>query len=260
MSDGQNTQHSELVIPEKHELVTSSAGLTKRALRLATTVYSRPEVEKAFAGETKRAIQIALERPRRWEYILTAELLTSRIARSRTILKNSRAGVIGVTSSRVSGAELTKWIGTVGKDLKINTQQWLNIGSELMTSWGSPGDAGDPLKIKDAVDKSISCCNNVICHLIELQSKIPPDTYRRLKELYSTWLANVADEYLAELEQMAIELERPSDTARTIRLSLKFSPESVDVLATEMSRLNQMALSRQIDPFSKPTDLESASD
>lgn len=252
MSDEQNPQGNELVIREKYELITLSPGLTKRALRLAQAVYSKPDVEKSFVGETERAIQIALERPRRWENLLTAELLTSRIALSRTILKNSRAGVVSVTPSCISGAELTKWIGTVCKDLKINTQQWLNIGSELMASWGSLGDSGDPLKIKDVVDKGISRCNNVIHYLIELQSKIPPDPYCKLKELTITWLANVADEYLVEFERMVLELETPSEEARTIRLLLKFSPDSANACADEMSRLHQLALARQIDPFAKP--------
>jgi hypothetical protein len=251
MSGGQNTRHSELVISEKHELVTSSAGLTKRALRLAATVYSRPEVEKAFAGETKRAIQIALERPRRWEYLLTAELLASRIAGRRTILKNSRAGGFSDTPIGVSGAELMRWIGTVNKDFMLHAQQWSTFGSELMASWGPPGDSGDPLKIKDVVDKGISWCDKVIHYLIELQSKIPPDPYRKLKELTITWVVDVADEYLAELERMVIELETPSEGARAIRLLLKFSPNSSNACADEMARLHQLVLVRQIDPFIK---------
>jgi hypothetical protein len=103
--------------------------------------------------------------------------------------------------------------------------------------------------------KYVSYYNNLVRFLIELQSKVPPEPYRRLKELTITWLADVANEYFVEYERMAIELETPSEGARAIRLSLQSSPEAASACIAELSRLKQMIHLRQIDPFSKPQNL-----
>lgn len=252
MSNEQNEQRNELVPDSERGLITQSVGLAKRTLRLASAIYSKPAVEKAFAGESKRAIQIALERPKYWEYLLTAELLKSKLELSKSKFDSWQRGIIHTTPVMVSGQELITWIGAAHKSLRSMGEHLQSINKELNGSWGLPGESRDPLKIKDVVDKIVNSCDIPIRLLIELQSRTPPKPFHRIKEIMITLLVHIANEHIAEFERAADELSQPLVSNRTIKVSFHIPDEILQVFNTEMARLNQMALSRQIDPFSKP--------
>ena len=255
MSEEEYANQNALVLSGERRPITQLSRLTKRGLGLATAIRSRPAVEKAFAGETERTIQIALERPRRWEYLLTAELLRSKVAQSRTKFDNWQRGMIHAAPIAVSGKELTEWIGVALEDVKSQLEQLTPvIKGELPSSWGPPGEPGDPVRIKNVVDKIISFPDNLVRLLIELQFRIPPEPFRKSKEIQIKMLTDLIKEHFAQFEHLAEEIEKPAQGIKKIVLSFQIPNETVQAFKAESSKLSRMAESFEVDPFSTQTD------
>lgn len=180
----------------------------------------------SYASESSEAQRLAREKPKYWEFLLTAELLKNKIAEVRRQFERQKIGLAHVPSRLLSGREFLDWVQAKLHDL-ISVigalQKQLPI---IQDSWGPPGKPGDVQKIKQGVDEFIQLCNQLVDWEKDLQSNIPPEPARRLKETMKGWTEGV----LQEMERLPVELLRPfKDCAEPtgefkIQLTLKSPP------------------------------------
>lgn len=195
---------------------------------------------KEFTNETVRARQIALDRPRFWEYLLTEELLRSKLTKVRRDFNDLQRGLIYKKSAPMKGHDLTAWLSSKCNDL-ISLVQLVNLAltEELRSSWGPPGKAGDAVEILRAVDKVILGCNELLNWEIDLRSVIMPKSFIELIEHMKGWTS----ELLIEVDKVPDELAKPFSQANpsgqyTINLVFK-APPSVTEFVAEVQRLSE---------------------
>ena len=168
----------------------------KRTRILKGTVYirhedrtvgiSRAELERLltkglyvlFKDENDRVKQIAYERPDYWEYILTAELLKSRMEKIRTLYNDLNMGLVYKKTTILDGKEFIDWAQGKTSDLESLMRVFAQLFThEVYKSWGKPGEPGDPVEILMVCDKVFESCKALIEWKSELYSIIPPNAF-----------------------------------------------------------------------------------
>lgn len=158
-----------------------------------------------FAGESPEAQRLARDKPEYWEFLLTAELLRTKLREVRNQFQRQQAGFIRFPSYLLTGREFFRWVV-----LKMEDMQGLATVLEghlppIQEAWGPPGKPGDPLKIKKTVDQLISCCKQLLEWEQDLCAATPPDAAKGVKNSMKGW----TEVFLAELEKLPAELSRP---------------------------------------------------
>ncbi len=161
---------------------------------------------KEYAGESERAQQIALERLTYWEYLLTEELLRSKLGQVRRKYNEFQRGLLYKPSRRMRGREYFAWIRAKYTDL-LSLVHVIKTAftEEIVASWGAPGEPGDPIEIKLAVDKLTNGCEGMLDWELDFKTVDPPEAFDRLKELMSGYTFI----YFDEVERIPEELSKP---------------------------------------------------
>ena len=159
-----------------------------------------------FLNETERAQKIALDRPRFWEYLLTEELLRSKLARIRRSYDDLNKGLLFKQSRLMRGREFTDWAIAKCKDIE-RLFHIIQVASttELRASWGAPGEAGDPIEIKRATDYLVKACEELLAWELDFVSTTPPAAFENVKRKMAGWTSAV----LSELEKLPDEIAKP---------------------------------------------------
>lgn len=193
---------------------------------------------KEYASESERAQQLALERPEFWEFLLAEELLRSKLGQVRRKYNEFQRGLLYNRSRKMTGREYLSWVQAKVEDIvSLFNVIKTAFSEELVASWGAPGEPGDPIEIKMAVDKIITACNDMLEWEIDLKAVHPPEAFNRLKELMSGYTFM----YFDEIEQMPDRLiepfKQPNPEGKiTINLLLDENPIT-DELIKESKRL-----------------------
>lgn len=193
---------------------------------------------KEYASESERAQQIALERPRFWEYLLTEELLRNKLGQIRRKYDEFRRGLLYRPSKKMRGGEYISWIQGKYTDLLslINVVE-KSFTEELVTAWGAPGEPGDPIEIKLAVDKIVGGCQGMLEWELDLKSVDPPSVFYRLKELMSGYTLIYFDEVARMPEELSRPFQQPNpEGVIQIELVFRAHPNS-DEIRAELKRV-----------------------
>ncbi|HEX8843473.1 MAG TPA: DUF4062 domain-containing protein [Pyrinomonadaceae bacterium] len=193
---------------------------------------------EAFASESPRAQQLALDRPDHWEYLLTEELLRAKLTQIRQSFNELNRGLAYRKSRSLNGREFFNWVGAKCTDM-IALIELLTIVAteEIPASWGQTGEAGDPLEIKHAVDKLLLACDGMFEWEADFRSVTPPESLQRLKELMQGWSAH----YFTEMERFPDELAKPfrePNPQGEFTITFKFdSPLNMNEINSEMAKI-----------------------
>lgn len=122
----------------------------------------RLQPHQAFIKESPRTQQLVDEKPRFWEYLLTEELLRSKLKEVNRCLDELDRGLVYKSSKILSEKEFFDWCSAKANDLVALIHLFaVSLDQDLTTSWGPLGSSGDPVEIKRAVDKIIDGCNEL---------------------------------------------------------------------------------------------------
>ena len=227
-------------IPWREGTRTRSATRTE-LIRVLSLMHARGTVLpiKEFVNETPRVQFLAIERPPFWEYLLTVELLKSKLSVVRRRYDELHSGLVFTRSQIIAGKEFLKLIEEKMSDLIVLVELISSIVQrEIPASWGPSGVPGEPLEIKRATDRLINACNE----LIEWESDIirvrPPSAWEKIQQLLKGFTA----ELLSEIERFPMELGEPFETENprgeyNINLVFNIGGERVQQLSVEVSRL-----------------------
>jgi hypothetical protein len=192
----------------------------------------------SYADESSEAQRLAQERPQYWEFLLTAELLKTKLAEVRRQFERQKVGLAHVPLRGISGLEfLVNWIPLKMEDLMSLSDGLSRQLQVIQASWGPTGQPGDVQKIQQSVNEFIHLCDHLVEWEKDLHATTPPEEAQRLKNSMKGWTEVV----LREMERLPGELLRPFEggakpnSALNILLTVK--PPSFDDFYAEFEAL-----------------------
>ena len=234
-----------LEIPWRQGTRTRSANRSE-VLRIFSLVQNQGAFVplRIFTDESPRAQNFAIERPPYWEYLLTLELLQPKLRGVRRKYDDVRAGRTLQRARVLSGKEFFSIIKEKINDL----ESWLQVMKfcverEIPASWGEPGEPGDPVEIKHAVDKFIHTADALVQWEADILSVRPPELFRDLQSL----LNGTTVSFLESMEEFARLLGEPFQageptpgTVVNLHLDIGFQEGKIDELHYEMERVSAL--------------------
>ncbi|WP_263410462.1 DUF4062 domain-containing protein [Terriglobus tenax] len=166
-----------------------------------------------FQRESERAKYFVENRPEYWEHLLTAELLESRLSRTRRQLDDVIAGRVLGPHTHVNGKKFNEYVQSKLSEL-ISTMEKLVyvITKRIPESWGPSGIAGDPMQIYEAVSE----VDDILAALVSAESETfrihPPESMLQVK----TALLGVTDTFTDTL------YKAPSEIRSTIEQAINY--------------------------------------
>ena len=193
-----------------------------------------------FKNESEKARKIVLERPELWEYRLTEELLRSKLEPIKEDFEALNDGLIYRKLNKVSGKEFMDWVETSMLDLSNLCGMIAQImNKELALSWGKPGEEGDSLAIKRAIDRMIDCCKELFGWEENRISILPPEAFQKLAKIMNNW-TSVVFVQVSNLQQELSKLLSKPNLKGSYDITLTFeSPENINDWHKELKRLNK---------------------
>lgn len=157
---------------------------TQRATREdLDAIYRGDETRKLLLNESDRTLYLALQKPKFWEYLLTAELLQTRFKALDKEFSNLRKGLIFSRTIILDLAGFMEWVKPKFEDMtRIMHVFMVTINEEFSVAWGPPGVPGDVRKILEAVTHIEGACNELLRWDIEMDSVMPPENCLALHE------------------------------------------------------------------------------
>lgn len=238
-----------LEIPWREGTRTRSATRAE-VLRMLSLLQSQGTLLpiREFANETPRAQSLAIERPPYWEYLLTVELLKSKLSPVRRKYDEVHAGLAFRRSRIVPGKEFSTLIQEKMNDLITLAEIFsLCVQKEIPTSWGESGVPGDAIEIKRATDRLAAACDELVQWESDVLSVQPPPAFATIQQL----MKGFTSQLLSEIERLPVELSKPfesqnTNTTHTITLEFDVSCDGrIDQLVAEVARLTKII---QADP------------
>lgn len=191
----------------------------------------------SYANESSEAQRLAREKPKYWEFLLTAELLNTKLAEVRRQFERQKTGLAHVPTKPIGGREFIDWIQAKISDLLLMVEALKNQMPIIQDSWGPLGKPGDVYKLKQSVDDFIQLCHELVEWEKDLRSTTPPEQARKLKDTMKGWTEGV----LEEIERLPVELLRPfkdsPEPKGKIEILLVIKPPSFDAFNTEIAVL-----------------------
>jgi len=200
-----------------------------------------------FAGESREAQRLAREKPDYWEFLLTAELLKSRLAEVRKRFKRQQDGSLPIPSYIMTGREFLKWVPMKMHDLSSLAQALEGQLPSIQEAWGPLGKPGNPSEIKKSVDQLAAYCDQLLHWEQDLCAARPPDAADGVKNSMKGWTEVI----LKKLDQLPEELLRPfqgnSKSKGEIRIMLTLTAPSFEKFYEEFELLKTRKTAEWID-------------
>ena len=198
----------------------------------------------ALIQQSPRAQNLAIERPPAWEYLLTIELIKTRLQLSRRKYDEVCAGRVHTRTRMVSGKEFARIVREKMSDLESWTRVltgWVDV--DLPNAWGAPGEPGDPVEIKRAADRFIGAANELVEWETEIVSLRPPEMFETAMNLMRGLTSRLFEEMERFVQLFSEPFENglpPSGTVINIHLVLDFAAGKIDQIGAEMDRLTSL--------------------
>jgi hypothetical protein len=191
----------------------------------------------AFLPLSRRAEQIAREKPDYWEFMLTAELLAVRMAEVRSQLDRIQGGRKHIQVKPVNLEQLFDLISANFTDLANWSQACTAHFKRIEASWGEPGQAGDPLEIKRSVEEFVETCEHLVRWEEHVRSIAPPDGFETLIKT----LSGLGEATFQQLESFPVRLVAPFENGAkptgSIHLNMTLECPPMDAFNAELARL-----------------------
>lgn len=155
-------------------------------------------------GEPQFIKTIVIERKKGWEYLFAAELLGHRlkeINKSYAEIMNNSA-ILRLNT--MTGEEFFNWFSTTIVSIRAFIDHFSKCLDELKKSFGPPGVAGKPIEIKNAVERFVLLCKELLSIECELYSVNPPDELMHVKDRLKGWTKLM---FIDEINRLHIDLK-----------------------------------------------------
>jgi hypothetical protein len=196
----------------------------------------------SYASESPEAQRIAREKPEYWEFLLTAELLKTRLLDVRRRFERLKSGSAHIPSRLIAGRDFFSWVSAKLSDIMSLAEAIKAHMPAIQRAWGEPGQPGDVHEIQRAVAEFGALCAQLIVWEEDLRSTTPPEQARPLKQT----MEGFTEVILEELETLPRRLLQPFEggTKPTgeINIMLTINPPSLERFEQESCKLQQQPL------------------
>lgn len=176
--------------------------------RLKKFIY---ESVTGFDNESIVAKTLVVEKPEFWEYLLTIELLKNKLESVNRSHKELLQDVIIQRKKSVDRGVFLNFVKDSFATLTALGSQFVKCLQELTSSFGKPGVPGNSLEIKNAVDRIIQLCNELLAWHYDLNSLEPEGKYMEAKEFMKSW-SNI---FIEEINKITPSLSNLVNAARS---------------------------------------------
>lgn len=196
-------------------------------------------VLKPFEDESPAAQQIVQDKPDFWKYLLTVELLRTKLGAVRKDYNHLRKGLIYHPCKIIHEDNLFTWYRQKLFDLS-SLIKFLSTAAqiELSTSWGKDSEvSSNPNNILDAVDKIAEGCRSLLDWEIQLHFAIFPEEIEYVKEAMQGWTTHM----FSEMDKMSCQIssifenEEKPDGVYPINLEIK-APENLEFVYDQIMK------------------------
>ncbi len=201
----------------------------------------------SFRGESTAIRSLVLDKPKYWEYLLSADLFRNRLSKTMRRYKRLQQGFSHVPLKTVSGPDFFAWI----QDYFSNLMSIIDIlGKEFVITFkeslGPLGVPGDPESILAAVNEIDSLLNQLVDYERDLISHRPPELFRDLQNT-ATGVVDVVFQVFESLpERLVAPFQNgdPPDGA-VFEITLVFPSPDLSGYEAELDKLEQIL---SVDP------------
>jgi len=163
----------------------------------------RKNILNIFENESPSAKQIAIDKPEYWEYLLTIELLRSKLSEIKRRANDVTRGLELKPSRKIENENLLLWFHEKVEDYSAIAHLIVEVSNnDLYKAWGEPGEPGDEYMIKRSVDLIDNACKVLIDWDLEIRSTIVNEENEEVLTKMSGW----TNEMLNKLDNMHIEM------------------------------------------------------
>jgi hypothetical protein len=196
----------------------------------------RDYLARLYREESPAALQLAVDRPRFWEYLLTIELIRDKLRRTRQHLSELEEGIVYIPTKIVELTRLPTWLRERTGDILSLIDVLQNIVlKKIPSSWGPEGQPGDPEKILRTCNLLWDACKGLLEWEREVARTEFPDEFDDLRLQMRGWTHGFFQEMEKIPSQMSAPLQDAAPGLHTITIHF-LAPEGLDAFAKEFNR------------------------
>ena len=199
----------------------------------------RISIPPEFAQESMRAKDLAVDRPPFWEYLLTVEILQSKLERTRRLLADLGRGEVYCPLTSLTHETFSEWFGDAIDDILL----LMDVIHSVITNgfargWGALGEPGDPVEILRVCENLASTTHHMAEWAVNFRSVDVPEEMNHLKMLLQDWPQPMVEQILAIPDRIAAPVQR--SVTGTIEILVVFEePENIAEVHAELARLKE---------------------
>jgi hypothetical protein len=137
--------------------------------------------------ESESIKRFAMDKPAYWEFSIAVELLNSKLAPINKSFDELERDVVVQRKTPVNHKELYRFVLSSFETFQSLSEQFKTFLQELQSSFGPPGESGNALEIKSAIDHLIQICKELLAWEYDLNALIPPKGLEPVKSSMKGW-------------------------------------------------------------------------
>jgi hypothetical protein len=195
-----------------------------------------------FASESQKAQRLARDKPPHWEYLLTAELLNTKLSAVRKRYEGLKSGLVHVPMHAVDQREFMAWLpNKIAALLEIPRVLEAQL-KVIEASWGPQGHPGDVQGIKTSVDEFVRLGGQLVDWEEDLKATNPPDHFYGLKEAMKGWPEFVFREMEKPPENLILPFKEGKAPSGVHNIMLTLDSPPMDDVNAELAKLRIVML------------------
>jgi len=196
----------------------------------------RQRTLRVFKAESPAALQLALDEPEHWQYLLSSELTRDKLRHIGRQLAELRDGFVYVPTKVVTLPDLATWLKERLNELRSLMNVLGKIVDEkLGAMWGQADGVGAADEILHTANLLSDACQGLLRWEQQVAGALFPDDFEEMRPLMQGWTSG----FFREMERI------PAETSKIIgagirgqyRITIAFVlPETIKTFQTELDR------------------------
>ncbi|MCB8883996.1 hypothetical protein ACELLULO517_27410 [Acidisoma cellulosilytica] len=139
--------------------------------------------------------EIIKDKPEKWEYLLTVELLDSLLSPVLRKARYLRSSLLNDPLKRLEPEQFPNWSSDKMTEVTNSVETLKNLLGELVASWGPLGEPGDVKRIVHACELYARCANRLLQIAEETAFTIVPENFKSVPILLSESVLHVLSRF-----------------------------------------------------------------
>ncbi|MDC0743255.1 hypothetical protein [Polyangium mundeleinium] len=201
-----------------------------------SVLAARERILRMFATESPSAIQLAVDKPEFWEFLLTIELIRDKLGPLRRRLHEIEEGLTYRPILVLDLAEAPKWLSTQFANLlSLVAVLGAIVTQKIPLAWGPPGIPGDTEAILRATTLLRDACEGILTWEEDVAKTQFPDEIDDFRQRMRGWTHGLFAEMEKIPEIMSGPINQRLPGTHAIDLVFK-APDGMEAFGQEFVR------------------------